>query len=190
MNVCSRGAFQIFLTMQRSSTPQTSQKSELFPTTAILNRNDIMFGLMVLLRLLRLSTRLLFYYYGSTKTHTQGYLATSIEQTLLPSSTRAELAAILLAFMVLPRSSTLTIYTDSSVAIRQINFVLHSTSPRNMLKMSNHFLLALIKYYYLRFRTRPLFVKVPAHTGDAQYRFNATVMQNEQLILARNLVHF
>jgi ribonuclease HI len=109
----------------------------------------------------------------TNNSHEIGYLATTIERSPTPSSTRAELGAILLALYTLPTTADLNLHIDSETAMKQIHYIINCSQPRNIMKMTNHFLLMSIKHYWNQFATTPTLIKVPAHTNDPRYKYNA-----------------
>ena len=86
-----------------------------------------------------------------------------------PSSNRAELIAITCALLSSSLSSTINIYTDSSIAISTYNYVLSNyllLYPRELFKIDN-FLLWLILFDIISFNNLTLiFHKVLAHSKD------------------------
>jgi ribonuclease HI len=83
-----------------------------------------------------------------------------------PSSTQAELYAILLALKAVPIDKKITIKTDSQVSIHQIENLLRPlTTDRQRFKMSNNALLQAIITRHKQFNYPPKYVKVKAHSG-------------------------
>src|SRR5262245_19772829 len=83
-----------------------------------------------------------------------------------PSSTRAELAAILLVLLTIPTGANIIIYTDSQAVIDGINQMIHWKSRWRWHKTSNASIkmgiLVCIKYKNLRLNL----VKVKGHSND------------------------
>jgi ribonuclease HI len=85
-----------------------------------------------------------------------------------PSSSRAELAAVVAALLVAPPNSNITIYTDSASVISC--FKTHDSTlqhlPRNIMKSPNY-ILWLILYDIIKINNLTVdFIKVKAHSGD------------------------
>ena len=84
-----------------------------------------------------------------------------------PSSTKAELLAILIALIILPPNSRVTIYTDSQAAIDGINKIMNTDIlPCQWLKSNNNSLLSNIKGKITYDKLIIKFIKVKGHSGN------------------------
>ena len=103
-------------------------------------------------------------------------LTRAISQSDHPSSTRAELGAILFGLQTSPKNIPVTFYTDSQAAIHIIQQLKNGKrkSIRESLKQHNHVLIAAIKHEIQSFTLPPIFIKVKGHdsTADKTKNFN------------------
>ncbi|EXX61834.1 hypothetical protein RirG_167440 [Rhizophagus irregularis DAOM 197198w] len=85
-----------------------------------------------------------------------------------PSSTKAEIMAILTALITCPPKCNVTIHTDSQAAIDAFHKSknLHSISPRRFNKINNNILWSTIHQIINTLSLNVKFIKVKAHSGD------------------------
>ena len=85
-----------------------------------------------------------------------------------PSSTRAELSALLSIIMVVPINSTVHVYTDSQSLIQGFDSIKHSNnfSRRQYLKKQNYVMWSCIENIYKSHNLSVTLHKVQAHAED------------------------
>jgi ribonuclease HI len=87
------------------------------------------------------------------------------QTTNFPSSTRAEITAILTLIAVIPNNSTITIFTDSQAALQAINNSFHISPIQGLYKYKNWPLLDKIIEICHNHKIQLILEKVAAHTG-------------------------
>src|SRR3954469_17996237 len=103
---------------------------------------------------------------GAHRTQTRSPFRIYSRLKKYPSSTKAELMALLLALIVTPRKATVTIYSDSKNAITDIE----KSEERNNGKMWTHMkcasILAAIKQIRKQLKLKVSLIKVKAHSKN------------------------
>ncbi|CAB5192257.1 unnamed protein product [Rhizophagus irregularis] len=107
--------------------------------------------------------------YGWTTSNIKGCNITySGSLQFFPSSTKAEVMAILTALLVCPSGCDVFIHTDSQAAIDAFHKSknLHSISPRRFNKINNNILWSAIHHIVKTLSLKVKLLKVKAHSGD------------------------
>ena len=83
-----------------------------------------------------------------------------------PSSTKAEVLAILSTILVVPPHSSMKIYTDSKNAITQFEYYKKELSIRRQLKVNNQISWNTITYLLKKYNINLELIKVKAHSDN------------------------
>jgi ribonuclease HI len=84
-----------------------------------------------------------------------------------PSADKAELFAILKGLEKSSSTIKLSVYTDSQNSITSINELDRNPSERNIIKIDDYPIVEKINHELKRFETRPVFIWVKGHEGEA-----------------------
>jgi ribonuclease HI len=84
-----------------------------------------------------------------------------------PSADKAELFAILQGLEKSSSTIKLSVYTDSQNSIKSINELDRNPSERNIIKIDDYPIVEKINHELKRFETRPVFIWVKGHEGEA-----------------------
>ena len=83
-----------------------------------------------------------------------------------PSSTKAEIIAILSALLVVTSNSNVVIYTDSQNAINQYNCYKLELSFKRKLKITGYLIWEIILYLTTKYNINLKLIKIKSHVGN------------------------
>ena len=125
-----------------------------------------------------------------TKPKTNPNLQFISNVTEYPTSTKAELMAILLTLIVVPKKAEVTIYSDSQAAINMIETVKNTTNNRVWKQFNHNITLLTIKQMVREQQLKVKLIKVKAHSNDiCNNIIDASVRINSKTWLHHETIH-